>query len=452
VLIATCFVLIAACVSVVGLAWHWVNQERSMRDRAAADALEASRRMALALAQSEAANHEMIKQLQDISAAIRHPRSPDWNPVTFKLSEETPGGPGVSKARLVLLTLPNNLSRVINRTSDENGNADFGSVQPGDYEYRITRTWTGGFATSMGQLNVQAGSEVHKNLVVPKVPPLRVTVKIRFLWPLDLEKERLVVYAPLALQDRTIEPGVRWTFYNTVSSREKVGANSDPRTTLQQVLSVLTTHPVLFGPASTQAEILQLRGLRFWTLAGDNPPDGVTQSAKLGPGSWADVLAGDIRDLNDHSGPMRWAPGNYGLNELIVLRQSESANVEEGRRRFDVLASCRPHTFWHAIDVRSKPPEIDDLKVVYALTAGPAAQFGGADSGNSSATGLHPSIPTVELPAESWSECGDGFRALPGEVNEWTIRMPDALVKSVRETLKNMDKHSRQQTSPANRT
>ena len=55
--------------------------------------------MAESLAQAQATNKDMLNKLSEMSEAIRHPRSPDWNPVTFKLTEETPDGPPVAEVR-----------------------------------------------------------------------------------------------------------------------------------------------------------------------------------------------------------------------------------------------------------------------------------------------------------------------------------------------------------------
>ena len=56
VLIATCLVVMLTCVASVGLAWHWINQDHLLSSRAAAEAIEANRRMSEALAQSQSTN------------------------------------------------------------------------------------------------------------------------------------------------------------------------------------------------------------------------------------------------------------------------------------------------------------------------------------------------------------------------------------------------------------
>ena len=64
VLIATCLVVMLACGASVGLAWNWMNQDRLLRSRESAAAIEANRRMAEALAQAQATNKDMLEQVE----------------------------------------------------------------------------------------------------------------------------------------------------------------------------------------------------------------------------------------------------------------------------------------------------------------------------------------------------------------------------------------------------
>jgi hypothetical protein len=43
---------------------------------------------------------------------------------------------------------------------------------------------------------------------------------------------------------------------------------------------------------------------------------------------------------------------------------------------------------------------------------------------------------TLELSAEFWDKVDTGFEARSGQVNEWTIPMPDELIGAVRAALK----------------
>ena len=109
VLVATCLVVMLACAATVGLAWQWMNQDRLHRNRAAAEAIEVNRRMSEALAQSQAANQQLLTQMREMTEAVLHPVSPDWNQVVLKLAEETADGPPGAGYSLALTRLEGNI-------------------------------------------------------------------------------------------------------------------------------------------------------------------------------------------------------------------------------------------------------------------------------------------------------------------------------------------------------
>ena len=51
-------------------------------------------------------------------------------------------------------------------------------------------------------------------------------------------------------------------------------------------------------------------------------------------------------------------------------------------------------------------------------------------------TGGRSVTPTIELPTEFWDQVDLAFEAHLGQVNEWTIPLPDELINAVREALK----------------
>ncbi len=109
VLVATCLVVMLACAATVGLAWQWMNQDRLQRNRAASEAIEVNRRMSEALAQSQATNQQMLTQMRDMTEAVLHPVSTDWNQVILKLAEETVDGPAAAGYSLALTRLEGNI-------------------------------------------------------------------------------------------------------------------------------------------------------------------------------------------------------------------------------------------------------------------------------------------------------------------------------------------------------
>ena len=85
VLIATCFVVTLASLSLVGLVWM-------QSSRAAVQTADANRKLGDALAQAQLTNKDMLSKLSEMSDAIRHPRSPEWNPVKFTVTDDSLDG------------------------------------------------------------------------------------------------------------------------------------------------------------------------------------------------------------------------------------------------------------------------------------------------------------------------------------------------------------------------
>ncbi len=136
--------------------------------RAAAEAAEANRRFAEVLGQTQATNQEMLKQLQAMAKPAPPAKSGDWIPVRFKLTVEKPDGPPAVGYEVVLGRgyggTKNN--GAIHRRSDATGLADFGVVQPGDWEFSIQA----GLRDTRGGLNAIPGTPVVKEIVCPKRP------------------------------------------------------------------------------------------------------------------------------------------------------------------------------------------------------------------------------------------------------------------------------------------
>ena len=61
---------------------------------------------------------------------------------------------------------------------------------------------------------------------------------------------------------------------------------------------------------------------------------------------------------------------------------------------------------------------------------------GRGNNNNDGWLALHEVGRSVELPVQFWDKVDLGFEARLGQVNEWTIPLPDELIKAVREALK----------------
>src|SRR5262245_9600261 len=161
VLIATCLVVTITSLALLGLVW--VNATQAARQAA-----EAERRTAEAMAAAQATSEEMLKRLQAMAKGDEPGRSVDWIPVTFKLVQETLDGPPAVdyKVSIGRGTGGSIGARSIRRNSDENGVADFGVVQPGDWEFRILRAAEDGRSwNAQGNLNILPGVGVAKTII-----------------------------------------------------------------------------------------------------------------------------------------------------------------------------------------------------------------------------------------------------------------------------------------------
>jgi len=370
VLIATCLVVAPASLSLVGLVWVQSN-------RAAAQTNEANRQLSAALPQSQIVNTNMLKTLNEMSEAIRNPRSPDWNPVKIKLTEETTDGPPVPGCAVSLSQRGADKAN-INRTTDASGVADFGLLHPGEFFFHFSRSWDERLADGSGQLNVEPGSDVNKVIVSPKKALERVAVRVHCNWPTDLSKEGLVVDAPFKLDPLYID-GTSWS---------------------------INTRSVLCGPADSVMEILEPNGLYLWATA-------------LPPTLRADILTSHMRSIDQTSRSLKWERGTYRLSELIVLRLIREPTGTAGRQRFEILARCSPWNANNQYGFHREPPSDDKLRY-------PGHLLGARET---------TAMQGIVIPGKSWAEIPDSFEARPDQVIEWTITLPERLINLVRERL-----------------
>jgi hypothetical protein len=514
VLIATCLVVMLACGASVGLAWNWMNQDRLLRSREAAEATEANRRVSEALNQSQVANRELLKQMRDMSDAVLHPVSTDWNPVLFKLTEEAADGPpaaefsltltrmegptrgmgagAVGKARdvmvarsgattgprLLRMVLPPAIvaqsataqfggmggmgmggmggasAKAIRRISDAAGIADFGAVPPGDYSFQISKNWGSGYFTTAGQLNVLPGRKIEKSIVCPKTPPDRTRVRVHWSWPVDLDKEQLILYAPFTYRYRKLDSELEWVLTDSASRpRQRRRSNQGM---MNPGWSVPAVRSVLCGPATALTEVRERARLLFWAFS-HLDENGIMTGVPKSP-VWADLLTENLREVKlptetPEPTELAWELGVYGLDQLIVLRPTRPPGVEGGRKRFDVLvgsffAGSLPSiqlrgeplgtsigTGQGGTENRGGPPTQEDLEASTRGFDGPVnAGMGG--SNNDGWTGWEQSVPLAKLPSDFWDKVDTAFEVRPGQVNEWTIPVPDELIKAVRAALK----------------
>jgi hypothetical protein len=290
------------------------------------------------------------------------------------------------------------------------GVADFGLVRPGNYTFRVSKKWDLGLVYCRGQLTVDPGSRVVKPIVCPQTPLERVAVRIRADWPPDLQKEGLVLYARFF--PRTFDwNGLPWEF-GTFGTSEP----SDSRLGVAKAARAFAAHrgfrtmAALIGPDSATTEVAGFRDAYLW-------------KSSAGP-CWADLPADDIRESEALPKTLACERGAYALYKLLVLRPAE---VPAGAvlKRFELLALAG----------QSGPimPRQPVFAVRYEPPVGPEENH--ADRGIPDQP--FPGRPYVQHPPDEPSPLSLGrFEAKPGDVNEWTIPLWDALLATVRESLK----------------
>jgi hypothetical protein len=436
-LIGTCLFATVVCLALVGLFW----QQSLHAQRMAAD------QVALAQAradQAAAREHELFNQLQQMTEAIKHPRSPDWNPVRMKLTEETKDGPPVAGVSVVLTRRFEDPRKMIRRVSDAAGLVDFGSINPGDYSFQASKSGEGWSLAHQGELAIEPGSDVTESLVCPKLPPSRVAVRVGWKLPADLENEGLYLYAPFTMRGRKLGPDNDWTIVRSIASTGGPGGGNqlfgmERIQAFAQGLAPAPGHRLLCGPSSETVAFKALTGPFLWTIQENNVWPRIAESAKLGPGDLAEIIEADLETLKPPGTPFEFEVGDYGLPELLVMRPTKGSGLEPGRRCYDLLAGVCARECNRRIHVAAKPPDgpyfqtYSGDQFVELLTSAVGSNTG---MGRYFGFGLVPSTPTIDLPMEYWNRARNEFEAKPGQMNEWTIRLRDELIQAVREALK----------------
>jgi hypothetical protein len=403
-LIASCLAAVAACCAMVGVVW-------SQSTREAAQAAEANRRLADLLTQTQATNQEMLKQLQAVSKPAESPKSRDWIPVKFKLATEKPDGPPAAgfEAWLGQGNGGSIKEGAIHRLADTDGLIDFGVVPPGDWEYRLEST---GSSTQYwkltSSLNVLPGASVSKQIICPKVPPELVSVHIKIDWPSDLADKDLYAVGLFECHGPRYQPPRRWGLWNAKQMEWQrrqvvIGSPSNQRSIEIPRKENLYQSPYVWR-FPTQGEKEQSIGRMLYPQP-DLGPECSTDPDQL----FANIPADSIPQSPDR---IDFEMGEYSLERLLILQPHADPKTASGWHSFLVLSLIQPEensTFFNIVSRQSHG-------IMQPLS-------------NANALGL--------AVAESyWRDAWGRFWARPGQVNEWTIPLPDELVKSVRAKLK----------------
>ena len=126
ILIALCFLMMAACFGLVGFVWsessRWSQTNLGL------------------INQAQKTNQEILKQLETMSRPAHPSKADEWIPVTFQLNLEKSDGPPAVGYQILVGRGSNGTQKdgAIHRTSDADGQADFGVIQPGDWESQLS--------------------------------------------------------------------------------------------------------------------------------------------------------------------------------------------------------------------------------------------------------------------------------------------------------------------------
>jgi hypothetical protein len=427
VFMASCVLVTAASLALVGLVWR----QLSMTQREAASAAAAAMRaMALQNDKAQATQEEMLKQMREMSEVIRTTRSLDWNPVTFKVTEGTlEGTPGAG----VTIALDEQVKgsagvgagpvtpETALRVTDVSGSADFGVVHPGHYFFRVYRDLGKEYLTAGGEFSIEPGSKVQEKIVCPKGPLERAPVRVRTAWPAELEKESLVLYASFSFTPIPLA-GREWTLCDGQPSGRANGDRSAPRSPFWPANRAL-----LYGPGTSMARVLPPRRPMIWALRGDG-------RAGIQAGLLADFRADTLRDIREPSETMEWERGIYQLSGLFVLHSTDIAGGNAGTRRFELLFA----SLLQNADLNMGTYRVLDRPPGAADADGPRAKTEPKNGRRAVAgIGRRPITDNSEWrPFEWWFNEGAPFEVRTGQMNEYTFKLPDEVLNVVRDQLK----------------
>jgi hypothetical protein len=373
ILIAACLLMVVACCSMAGVVW-------SQSTRSAAQAAEANRRLAELLGQTQVTNQEMLKQLQAMAKPAPPAKSQEWVPVSFKLTVEKPDGPPAVGYEVDLERSGGSLFQgSIHRSSDAVGIVDFGVVQPGNWDYRVKA----GPWEATGGLNVIPGSPTAQSIVCPKVPPSRVSIRVRVDLPAGLAGKDLKVIALLRKKDVAHLPPLSWKS----SSTSEVHVLCLPKVGQLRLDQELKLHAVCYpGPGRNETGDELLASGRIHGHLHSNPSISAME-------------------------PIDFEAGLYSLDELIVIRPRASSKPSAGEVH-DVLCLMNRDAEGASIGLMLE----------------------GSDGESTSCLSPQPAHGIRINPTER--EKLDHFDARPGQIAEWVISLPEGLIKEVERKLK----------------
>jgi hypothetical protein len=385
VLIATCLVVTAASLALVGM--FWLQSTRAARELA-----ETNRRMAETIIQNQATNLEILKRLQVLAETDRKAESAEWIPVSFKLTQETLDGPPAVDYEVSLGSGSDGyqLRGAMERVSDSSGNVDFGVVRPGDWSFQIRKASDeeGSWWETTGALNVLPGSKISRSIVCPRIPTDDIPVRVLVDWPSDLSGKGLRVVLLFVHDGLSYQPSLKWSYRSA-----RIGGSQK--------------ETIVCGPDVTMARVND-KYFDLWR---------VVSREDAGP-VFADVLG---KDVSHEVRAVDLERDVYRLRRLIVLRTCAIPDAPFRGERFEVLGYSSASTdFLPWVGYVSRPPSERECAATSAFDGWPGT-----------------SGVTVR---NFWRQAGTRFEVVSGRSNEWKIPIPEELAQAVRTALESDEK------------
>jgi hypothetical protein len=396
ILLAACLLTTAVCLTLTGFVWHQANQS-------ALATAESNHRLAELLATTQAGdqvklvelvaenqrtNEQILKHLQ---AMGKTSQSPDWVPLSFKLTFESADGPPAAGFEITLFNASTGLlTKQTRRESDSSGLADFGVVHPGEWNFTVTRSSDGKDSWDCeGSIAVLPATNVVKSVFCPQIPPATSKVAIHVMWPEDLAREHLSLEMAFDRAPIKFQPGITWSVIYT--DRQEWSR-------------------VLCGPERRQEWVGAANKLLFWHHYE------MTQGSQSIIPVFADLHWQGKRRAPD---TVVMEVGSYLARRLVILKARDSDEAKTKSERLEVLAYALPSE--------------GTSNIVESYSDDPR---NGADPLGSHLWSLGNFKGGVAVPPSYWRDLEKSLTVRRGEINEWAIPLPDEVIEAAREALK----------------
>jgi hypothetical protein len=399
ILVVCCILLTVVSLSLAFVLW---NQARDVLRLAAIEHHESE----MARRRAESVQQQMLEQLQAVSKSVNSPKSPDWIPVSFKLTQDTPAGPPAVGllARLGRGSQGAEKEDAIQRESDAEGMIDFGVVQPGDWGFLLRRAAKdGGSWLLTGKLSALPGTLIQKSIVCPRNDEPMAPVSIRIEWPPDLADKGLAVVACLRHEGFTYQPPLHWREVHDLDSESTIGI-----------------FHVLCGLGADRVLGVQRGSPGLWQLSANQPVPAYAPGSSI-----------------PSPGVEPYRPNQVYIDLALRGTATDPSSIQllHGRNQLQKIAVVRP---WKKL-AAAKHAERFELLACASLIGPafePVLELGQPPEDAVSSLGLDGAYVLSNLQDITAGSSAPTYDAEKDQPNVWTFYLPDGLTHAVRETLK----------------